>query len=161
MVEHNIFAEPLAQTIFLFIFVFTLVFAILQKSQILGKEKKQVDALIGFAIAMIVTSVGYASDIISRLIPFLAVSLVIIFVFMILLGFFFKEDSFDISAKMKVVFGIFIFIAVASAVLTIVGGWDYITGLFRGEFLLIENIIFFLVIGGAIAIVFAFDKKKS
>ena len=46
----TIFSSALGQTVLVFILVFTLVFAVLQKSKILGDSRKQTDALIALAV---------------------------------------------------------------------------------------------------------------
>ena len=126
MAYQSIFSTDLGQAVLAFLLVFTIVFAVLQKSKILGDGKKQIDALVSLAIGLIVISIGTALDFIQKIIPFLAICLVIILVFMILLGAFFKEGSFDIPPWLKVVFGIIIFIAVVIAVLMFTPGWDII-----------------------------------
>ena len=85
----TIFSSELGQVTLIFVLVFTMVFAVLQKAKVFGDGKKQIDALIGLAVALIVISAGYATDIISQLIPFLAITLVIILIFMVLIGFLF------------------------------------------------------------------------
>ena len=67
-----------------FLLVFVVIFAILQKSKILGDEKKQIDAIVALVIGLIVISFGYATGVIVSLIPFLAVSAIIILVFLLL-----------------------------------------------------------------------------
>ena len=145
----TIFSNPLAvQAIFPFLLIFVLVFAILQKSEILGKGKKQIDALIALVMGLIVISFGYAVYIINNLIPFLAVALVIILVFMLLLGSFFKSGEFNIPGWLKVVFGIIIFIALTITVLVLTGAWDYLSTKFVGDSggSILANVIFIVLI---------------
>ena len=157
----TVFSNPYAQLILSFLLVFTLVFAVLQKSKILGEGKKQIDALIALAVGLIVISVGYATDIITRIIPFLGVSLVIILVFMLLLGIFFKEGSFDIPSGLKIAFGIMVFIGVVIAVVAVTGSYGYIRDLFVGNTSLIANIIMIIVVIGAVALAVGFGGGKS
>src|SRR3989338_6520443 len=88
--SHPIFVE----TILPFLLVFTIVFAVLQKSKIFGDGKKQIDAIVSLVVGLLVISFGQATGIIVQLIPFLAVSLVVILVLMILLGSFAEEGKF-------------------------------------------------------------------
>jgi len=70
-----------------FVLVFTLIFAILQKIQLLGEEKKSVDALIGMVTGLMLIAFPAARGIVVLLMPFLAVSAVLLLVFMLLYGF--------------------------------------------------------------------------
>ena len=160
MVE-SILSEPLAQTAFVFILVFTLVFGILQKSKLLGDGKKQIDALVALAIGLIVTSVGYALDIIQRLVPFLAVALVILFVFLLLFAFV-HIDKYETPKGLKIALGIIIGIAVIIAVLVITGGGQFILDWFRGnDSGFLGNIIILAVVVGAVAIALSMGKSSS
>ena len=94
MAYETIFNSELAQTALVFVLVFTLVYAVLQKSKILGDGKNSADALVALAVGLIVSTVGYATDIIRRLVPFLGVSLVVILVFLLLVAIFFSEGKF-------------------------------------------------------------------
>lgn len=146
MVYQTIFSTPLGQTVLAFVLMFTLVFAILQKSRILGEGKKQVDALVSLAIALIIISVGSALDFIQQIIPFMAIVLVILLVFMLLTASFFKEGQYDLPKSVKIGLGVIIFIAVVIAVLIFTGSWDTISnwfssGNFNGNLILIVVII--------------------
>ena len=70
-----------------FLLVFVLVFAILQKSKIFGEGKKQIDALIALAIGLILIGVPQPRDYIVSIIPWLAVALVVLLVFLLIIGF--------------------------------------------------------------------------
>ena len=83
-----IFNEPIfTEMILPFLLVFVLVFAILQKSKILGDGKSQIDALISLAIAFILIGAETPRNMIVNLMPFLAVGLSVLLVFFILYGF--------------------------------------------------------------------------
>ena len=160
MVE-TIFTTPFVQSALIFVLVFTIVFGILQKSQVFGAGKKQIDALVALAIGLIVLSVAYATDLIHNLIPFLAVSLVIILVFMILIGSF-HSDKLDLPGWAKIVLGIIVFISVIIAVLYFTGAWDYLYSLFTdGDKTSIwGNIVIIIFVVGAILAVVLRGKKS-
>jgi len=162
MVAPTLFNSPLGQTVLVFVLVFVSIFAILQKSKVFGDGKKQIDALVAVAMALIVASVGYAIDLISNLVPVMAVALVVIIVFMILFGAVHK-DALDLPKGVRYTFGIAIFIAVAIAVMYFTPAWDYIQGmLYGGEgSAIFMNIIFILVVVGAIAAVLAGGKSND
>ena len=150
-----------------FLLVFTLVFAILQKSKILGEEKSQADALIALSIALIVVAFSWSTDIIINLMPFLAVSLVILLVFMLLYGFVASDSDKGLVLSKGIkrsILGLVI-ISLVIAVLVVSGQWDFI---YRSLFVdyngnsWLSNIILLLIIGGAVvAVVGPTVKKKS
>jgi len=145
------------RVVYPFLLVFTLIFAILQKSKILGEEKSQIDALIALSIALIVVAFSWSTDIIINLMPFLAVSLVILLVFMLLFGFVASgEEGLVLNKSVKTGLGILIVVALTIAILVITGQWDKIySSLFidyAGNSWL-SNIILLVIVIGAIAIV--------
>jgi len=148
-----------------FILVFTVIFAILQKSEILGKGKRQIDALVSLVIALIVVSYANAVGIITSLMPFLAVSVIVILVFLILYSMVFHgEDKFQLHMGLKIAVGILIGIGVIVAVLFSTGAWDYIKyeWLSAGDSSAIfTNILFLVIVIVAIAIVVWPGSKKK
>lgn len=163
MVE-TIFSSPIwFQVILPFILIFTLVFAVLQKSKILGDGKKQIDALVALAIGLIAISFGYAMEIISYMIPFLAVSLVIILVFLLLVGFVYEPGKFELHANVKWAFMGIIAVAVTIAVLYFTGAWNYITEMVEegGGSTVFVNVGFVVLIIIAIAAVLVGGKEKK
>ena len=87
MVEPILISPFFINYILPFVLVFTLTFAILQKTKLLGEEKKQIDALVSLVIGLILIAFPFAREIVVKLMPFLAVSLIILLVFMLLYGF--------------------------------------------------------------------------
>ncbi|MBU0907796.1 MAG: hypothetical protein KKD18_00840 [Nanoarchaeota archaeon] len=150
ILSHPIFVE----TILPFLLVFTIVFAILQKSKVLGDGKKQIDAIVSLAIALIVISFAQAVGIILQLIPFLAVSLVILLVLFILLGSFWKID--DAPKGFQYLLVAVITVAVAIAVMYFTNAWQWLLDLLYGgigESELLTNAIFIIVIAAAVVAV--------
>ncbi|MBS3099780.1 hypothetical protein J4463_01015 [Candidatus Pacearchaeota archaeon] len=146
------------QIIYPFLLIFTLVFAILQKSKILGDEKKQIDALVAFSIALITVAFSWATNIITSLMPFLAVSVVILLVFMILYGFVGSTSEKEFSLPKRVQVGIVIIagIALIIAVLVATGQWDKVhNALFinGNPTNLFSNVLLIAIIAGALIIV--------
>ena len=161
MAYETIFSTPLGQLVLVFLLVFTLIFAVLQKSKILGEGKKQMDALVALAIGLIVISVGSVLDFLQQIIPFLAIALIILLVFLILLGMVFNEKTFEVMPWLKYVFGVAILIAVTVAVLIFTKGWDYITSWFGSNNSWGSNIVLIAVIVVAMIIAFFGSGKKD
>jgi len=132
----------LTSFVYPFLLVFFIVFAVLEKSKVFGEGKMQLNAMVAF------------------------VSLIVVFVFLLLWGFIVGEGiKVDASNKIvKYASAGLIFIAVAVAVLWATGIWDEIYGfLFKQTWSkeLWTNVIFVLVIVGALAAVLKTTKSKS
>jgi hypothetical protein len=164
MVE-TIFTSPLfVETILPFLLVFTLVFAILEKTKILGDGKRQIDAIIAIVIGLIFVAFGRASYIVVELIPILGVALVVLLIFMLLLGSMYQPGDFKMEKWMKIVIGILIAIVVAGTVLILTGGLDYVLGYITGSAgsgAVIVNIVLIVIVVGAVLAVIKGGKDKE
>jgi len=161
MVE-TIFTNPLfVETILPFLLMFTLVFAILEKTKILGDGKKQIDAIVALVIGLIFIAFGSATDIVVRMIPILGIALVVILIFMILLGSMFS-DKFEMHKYLKIIIGILVGILVIATVLVLTGGLDYVIQFLYGENSgILVNGVLILIIIGAIALAVFGGKGES
>ena len=138
-----------------FLLIFVVVFAILQKTRILGEGKKQIDAIVALVIGLIVISFGYATGVIVSLIPFLAVSAIIILVFLILYSMVFQGDDFKINKPVQVALGILITIGVVVSVLVATGFWEVLIDMifYSGDnSALLANVVIFVTIIVAVAV---------
>lgn len=70
-----------------FVFIFVLIFAILQKTKILGDGKKQLDAIVAAVLALIFVSFAHPKIIVSNLVLFLVIAIVLVFVGLLIWGF--------------------------------------------------------------------------
>ncbi len=146
------------------ILVFTLIFAILEKTKLLGDDKKQINALIGLVVGLILIAFPFARDIVVLLMPFLAVSAVILLVFMLLYGFIVgKKDGDVLDRGWKIAFGAILAIALATFVLIILGWWtpiyDFVVN--RGSGQIWMNALLILIIAGAIIAVLKGSSSKD
>ena len=159
----TLFSSPFVQTVLVFVLVFVGVFAVLQKSKIFGEGKKQIDALIGLAIALIAASAGYATDLISRLIPFLAVALVILMVFLILYGAAHQGEDFKLPKSVTYTLGAAIALAVVIAVLYFTPAWGTLAGALSGGSgsAVLVNAVFVIVVIAVVIGVLAGGKKRE
>jgi hypothetical protein len=165
MVE-TIFSNPWFTDLILpFLLVFTLIFAILEKSKLLGDDRKQINAIVSLVIGLVFIAFPFARGVVIKLIPFLAVSVVILFVFMLIMGFILGTKEGDVLNKgLKIALGIIFGLAVLVAVLWFTGGWDliynFVTEQGWAESILI-NLFILAIIGGAIAVVLSSGGKSS
>jgi len=161
MVE-TILSSPFFKELVLpFLLVFALIFAILDRTKILGEEKRQTSALIAFVIGLLLIAFPFPRNIIVNLMPLLAVVAVIILVFIMLFAFASGEKEFKMPKGLKIIFGILIGIVLIIALAVFSGYGDVIINALlggQGKEIVI-NVLFILVIVGAIAIVLVTDKK--
>jgi len=158
-------SSPFAvQLVYPFLLIFTIVFAILEKSKILGEGKKQIDAIVSLVIALITISFSHATGIIVNLMPFLAVTIVVVFVFLLIWGFVAadREKGLVLNKNLKVALGIIAGIVLIIAIIVASGNWGFVMALFRsGESNIWSNILLLAIIGGAIAIVLSGGKNSG
>ncbi len=154
-------SDIMVEMILPFILVFTVIFAILQKTEILGKDKRQIDALVALTIGLITVAYANATGIIVSLMPFLAVSAVVILIFLILWGFVFVKEDFKVPNGVRIAFGILAAVGTLIAVLYVTPAWGYILNVIYGDesSALLSNVIVIVIIVGAVAAVIW--KKKS
>lgn len=70
-----------------FLLVFVTVFAILNKSKILGEGKQQIDAMVAMVVGLILIGVPGPRDILVSLMPWMSVGVGVLLVFFVLYGF--------------------------------------------------------------------------
>ncbi len=146
-----------------FLLVFVVVFAILQKSKILGDGKAQIDAMVAFVVGLILIGVPQPRNIVVGIMPWLAVGVAVILVFLILYGFVAGDLSGkNVSSWMKITFGILAGLFTVGVVLYITGLWGVIAGWFSGgeSSGIWMNVLMVILIIGAMAVA-VFGGKKN
>lgn len=141
-----------------FALVFTLIFAILQKTKLLGDGKKQIDVIISLVIALILIATPFARDIVVSLMPFLAVWAVILLVFMLLYGFVGGKKDGDVLGKWwKYAFYTLLAISLVVFLLMVTGYWgvllDFISGGKTGTSLWVNGLLIAIIIGAIVAVI--------
>jgi len=116
ILQHWVFT----QFVLPFLLIFTIVFAVLQKTKVLGHGKKQLDAIVAFVIGLIFVGVAYPKLVVGNLILFLTVALVVVFVALLLWGFVSGGEAKLEGNTLKVVGGVSV-IAIIFAVLWAMG----------------------------------------
>lgn len=155
ILQHWIFT----QFILPFLLIWTITFALLQKTKVLGEGRQQLDAIVAFVIGLIFVGAVFPKVVVGNLILFLTVSIIIVFVALLLWGFVSGgEIKGDILTNkgVKWVVGIVLFLVIVVAVFWATGFWDEaIKVMFKqswsSEFW--TNFAFIVVIAGALALV--------
>jgi len=140
-----------------FVLVFTLIFAILEKTKILGEGKKQISAIIGLVVGLMFIAFPIKVVVI-YLMPFLAVSAVILLVFMILYGFIVGKKEGDVLGRWwKVAFGAILSVAMISVLLMATGYWDivynYLFSTSSGSTIWVNGFLIVVIVGVIIAVI--------
>jgi len=159
-----------------FLLVFTIVFAILEKTRILGEEsgstKKNLNAMFAFVVALFVVATNKIVTALTTALPNIVLLVVVVISFLLLVGSFRKSGEFDFATTHTTWYAIFmilLFIAVIliflSAIKTVSGetwltvGWDYTLDHFSGT--IITSIIFLAVVIGAIIFITKGGSKET
>lgn len=96
-----------------FILVFTLLFAIFEKTEIFGKDKKNLNAIASFAIAFFVVGATNIIPVLKEALPMISLVLVVIISFMLLYGSLHTgKEEFKLGKGYKAIIGAAAFIAV-------------------------------------------------
>lgn len=129
-----------------FILVFTIVFAILEKTKVFGTEdiegkkytRKNLNAIAAFVIAFLVVASSKLVEVITTVSANVVVLLLLSILFLLLVGSFFKEgESVYLEGGWKVLFMVIMFIGIILIFLHALGWledtWQYLGGTTRGE----------------------------
>ena len=136
-----------------FVLVFTVIFAVLQKTKLLGDEVKQINAIIGLVVGLFLIAFPGPRSIIVLMMPFLAVALVILLVFMLLYGFIVSKKDGDVLGKWwKVAFGALLTIGLISFLLVITGYDNFLFNAGGGQ-VWINLLLVIIIVGAIIAVV--------
>tara|TARA_Y100000310_G_C20467398_1_gene708326 strand:- start:345 stop:869 length:525 start_codon:yes stop_codon:yes gene_type:complete len=135
VVENTLLTSPIFQEYILpFVLVFTLIFAILQRTKLLGDDTKQINAIISLVIGLMFVAFPFANNLVVQLMPFLAVSVVVLLIFMLMYGFVWHKEGDVLHKGVKISLGVIIALALATFILYTVGWWDTIYEyLFQGS----------------------------
>lgn len=161
-VETILQSEILTKFVYPFLLIFFIVFAVLEKTKVLGSENKQLNALVAFVIGLIFVGAVFPKLVVANMILFLTVALVIVFVVLLLWGFVSSGDKgFEISGGLKTFLFIVVGIAVVVAVFWAIGvGGGFFDFLFNSSWssAFWTNFLFIVVIAAALALVLKSTK---
>lgn len=149
-----------------FLIIFTLIFAVLQKTKLLGDNATQINAIVSLAISMIFIAFVGPKDILTNLVLFLSISIVVAFIGMILIGFLFGQEmnTLSIPTGLKWTIGIIVVIITLIALIW-ASGFDlgvldfFFFSSWSQAFW--TNAIFAIVVAAAIAWIITSQKNST
>jgi len=146
-----------------FVLVFTVIFAILEKVEILGK-KKDIHAIVSLIISLIVIGVPAAIGTLQKFIPIMAIILVILFAWLLVFGFAGKSVEVEWSPGLKkffmIVLGIVLLVTIAWAVGSTTGILDKINVNSILSAQITQMVLFIGAIVAVIAIAISAEEHK-
>lgn len=123
--------------VFPFLLIFSIMFAILEKTRILGTEeiklkgetiqqpKRSLNAMVSFVIAMIVVSTDYIISAINRALPSVVLMIVIGISLLLMIGVFYKSGEFGLDAKHKKTTTALVIVMVVATILIFLNSFNY------------------------------------
>lgn len=142
----GIFELPIFANIILpFVLMFVVVFAILEKTDILGKEKRQINAIVAFVFSLIYTSVPGAVSVTKEIIPIVGVAIIVFLSFMLLFGFVGGQTN-PMNKGIRITAGIVILIALIITLLQATGSFPVLKGWFSLEEVLSTAVLLVFII---------------
>jgi len=151
-----VFGGFFGELILPFLLVFVVVFAILQKSKVLGESKAQIDSITALVVGLILIGVPAARNVILDIVPWMAVGVAVILVFMILYGFV-AGDLSNMHKGMKITFGILAGLFTIGIVAYATGLWTYLSGLSSEGFGM--NLFLIVLVVGAVVVAMTSKRK--
>jgi hypothetical protein len=149
---------PLFKESILFLLVFVVVFAVLQKSKILGDNVSKINSFVALAFAFLFLGVSAATEVVTKMVPWVAVALSVILMFLLLWGFVGGEmGSLPGSIKWTIIILSMVFII--SLLLYVTGGWSFIRGMFSLDNSFLYTVLSFIAVIGAVLYVITSSKN--
>jgi len=152
----GIFASPFFSYVLLpFLLVFVLVYAIMEKAQILGENKRYANVIIAMVIAFIFVGVPAVVGITLKIIPIVTLILVILLCFLLLFGIVNLKLNTGINITLGIILSLSLIITVAWA-----------TGILNSIHIdfsspIVMYVIFFVILVGVIVLVVSNPGKKG
>jgi hypothetical protein len=149
---------PFLQEALLFLLAFVVVFAILQKSKILGDGVAKINSLVALAFALIFVGFSSATDVVSKMIPWVAVALSVILMFLLLWGFVGGEIG-NLPGGIKWTLIALSAVFMIVLLLYVTGWWTGFRQMFDFDNSFLYTILAFVGVIGAVVYVVVSSKK--
>jgi hypothetical protein len=122
-----IWSSFLTEWILPFLLIFVIIFALLEKSNLFGEGKQQIDSLVSLSAAILSVSVPYSRQVIVELMPWLGVGLVCLFVFFVMYSFIVGDKLFEEAKWLKYTLLAIVAIFVFGVIFQVTGFWTFVT----------------------------------
>lgn len=154
MTEASLLVHPFFTNVILpFLLIFVVIYAILEKSAVLGPDKRYANLLVAIIIGLLFVGVQSVVGFTLRVIPLVAMLIMILLCFYLIVGFIGLEKAKGITIALGLIFGIAFMIILLWAS----GLLGRIVGEVRSEVIGIVAIV--ATLGAAIALVLTGQKK--
>ena len=112
-----------------FLLIFAITFAVLEKTEIFGKDKKNINSMIAFVIGLLFVTVPKVVTVVQEALPNIGIMLVVLMSFMMLVGFFVVQSDkgehfFEKQVFLKWLFIIFVLVGVSIIFMDAIGWWE-------------------------------------
>jgi len=111
-----------------FLLIFAITFAVLEKTEIFGKDKKNINSMIAFVMGLLFVAVPKVVSVVQESLPNIGVMLVVLMSFMMLIGFFVSHEEgkhfFQENTPLKVIFVLAVLIGTTIIFLDAIGWWE-------------------------------------
>ncbi|MCR4327344.1 MAG: hypothetical protein NUV46_02065 [Nanoarchaeota archaeon] len=149
-----------------FLLMFFIMYALLQKSKLLGADQTQLNAFVSLIVSLIFVSVVFPVMVVNNLVLFMTVGVIVLFVGFVLWGFI-NNGNITLNGKVLKGMGVLVFVAVIVAVIWATGAfpsvWDGLEKIYDFAFLSNGSENFwtnFLIVALVVAAVAAVLRKK-
>ena len=106
-----------------FLLVFAVVFAILEKTAILGKDKKNLNSIVALVFGLLAIAANKVVMALTNALPNIALLIIIFVSFLMMVGIFFKDGEFDFQGKHKGWYTAFVFVILIGVLVIFLGAW--------------------------------------
>ncbi|MDP3965960.1 MAG: hypothetical protein Q8Q04_00330 [archaeon] len=108
-----------------FLLMFFIIYALLQKSKLLGQDQTQINAFVSLIVSLIFVSVVFPVIVVNNLILFMVVGVAVLFVGFILWGFI-NNGNITLNGKVLKLMGVLVFLSVIVAVFWATGSFPFL-----------------------------------
>lgn len=140
-----------------FLLIFAVVFAILDKTKLLGSENRFILAIISASVGLLSLQFDFVSEFFAVIFPRFGIGLALFLTIIIILGFF----SYDSSGKPAISIKVFGWIVGVGVFIWALSSWDQWSGQvgFGGWF--VQNVWALIILGALIAVIVIIARKRG
>ena len=143
------------------VLVIAIIFAILEKTNVLGEGKHQINAIVALISALILLSFETSRNLVVGLIPLMVIMAIVIFIVLLLYGFVSGDKKGDPLGKgVKIAIGVVIGVVLVIALLVLTDNWDNVIDFFTSTDTGANVVFIIVVVVALVAVLFGGGKSK-